>query len=133
MASLPGMVLSGDLVSGLTVSGSTSFSIDIPIVFGAAVDYTFALWAGSLPSSSVGLLGPSAGDVSFASSARLTGIQLFNVSGQALSTFTVDSGSGTLYGPGGVIAVPEPSTWLLMGAGLGALLWRRRGEYSARN
>ena len=119
VASLPGMSVTGDLVNGLNVSGSTTFFIDIPIVFGTAVDVTYGLWAASLPGSSAGQLTASAGDVSFISSARMTGIDVYTAAGQAVTAFTVSAGSGTLYGAAGV--VPEPATWLMMGLGLAAL------------
>lgn len=124
---LPGMTLTGDLVTGLTVSGSTTFSIDVPIIFGTALDVTYGLWAASLPSSSVGLLTGSGGKLSFLSSARMTGIEVLGATGQPVPGFSVTSGSGTLYGPAGVLpAVPEPGSTALMVLGLAALLVRRR-------
>ncbi|MBK7425300.1 MAG: PEP-CTERM sorting domain-containing protein [Propionivibrio sp.] len=126
VASLPGMTLTGDLVTGLTVSGSTTFSIDVPIVFGTALDVTYSLWGASLPSSSVGLLTGSGGDVSFISSARMTGIEVLGATGQPVSGFSVISGSGTLYGAAGVLpAVPEPGSTAMMVLGLATLLVRR--------
>lgn len=125
-AMLPGMTVTGDLANGFTVAGTTTFSFDIPIVFGVAQDIGLTMWAATLPRSNVGLLTASGSDASFFSSARLTGIQVFDSGGQALGNFTVTSGSGTLYGPGGVVAVPEPSVALLLGAGLLWLRARRR-------
>ncbi|WP_457424397.1 PEP-CTERM sorting domain-containing protein [Roseateles sp. P5_E7] len=124
--SLPGMTVTGDLGTGFTVAGSTTFSFDIPIVFGVAQDVGLSLWAAILPSSSAGQLTASAGDASFFSTAKLTGIQVFDSGGQAVNNFTVISGSGTLYGPGGVVAVPEPSVALLFCAGLLCLGGLRR-------
>ncbi|KQV46996.1 hypothetical protein ASC95_26170 [Pelomonas sp. Root1217] len=131
-AALPGMAVSGDPVHGVKVAGSTSFSFDVPIVFGVAQDIGLSLWAATLPRSSAGLLSASGADVSFLSSARLTGIEVFDSGGQAVPDFTITSGSGTLYGPGGVAAVPEPSTALMLGGGL--LCWigmRRHARVSA--
>lgn len=126
VATLPGMTVTGDLANGLNVAGSTTFFIDIPMVFGTAFDVSYGLWAASLPSSSAGLLTASAGDVSFISSARMTGIDVFTAAGQPVSNFTVSAGSGTLYGAGGVLPqVPEPATWLLMGLGVAVLVAHR--------
>jgi hypothetical protein len=128
-AALPGMAVTGGVANGITVAGATTFSFDIPIVFGVAQDIALTLWASTLPSSNLGLLTPSGSDASFFSSARLTGIQVLNSGGQALSDFTITSGSGTLYGPGGVIAVPEPGSALMLCAGLLCLgIFTRRGR-----
>lgn len=90
-------------------------------VFGTAVDVNFRMWAAALPRSNIGLLTASSGDAGFISSARLTGIRVLDASGNAVDDFGITAGSGTLYGPGGVVAVPEPGSWLLMAMGLLAL------------
>jgi hypothetical protein len=123
-SSLPGMTTTGDGVNGYTVAGSTTFSFDIPIVFGQSQEVRFSMWAATLPRSNLNLLTPSTGDASFFSSARLTGIQAFDSAGVAVNAFSVVSGSGTLYGPGGVLPVPEPGPAVLLLAGLLALRWR---------
>lgn len=135
VAGFPGMTTSGDLVNGVTVSGTTQFTLNLPIQFDTPTVFTFALWAAVLPSSSVGLLGPSAGDVSFLTSAMLTGIEVLGSDGRPVSNFTIDAASGTRYGSTGVIEggsdgipVPEPSGLELMLLGLavyGGLSWRR--------
>jgi hypothetical protein len=127
VATLPGIVVSGNNTVGQRVAGRTSFQLDIPITFGTPLELGYALWAGVLPSSSVLQPGPSAGEASFYSSLRLTGIELFDSSGQALASFGVSAGSGTVYGAAGV--VPEPAAAASMVAGLLALalaLRRRR-------
>src|SRR3954451_2502043 len=40
--SLPGMAVTGDLAAGFTISGSTTFTLNIPIVFGKTTELTFA-------------------------------------------------------------------------------------------
>ncbi|MEO5734956.1 MAG: PEP-CTERM sorting domain-containing protein, partial [Rubrivivax sp.] len=125
-SSLPGMTTTGDGVNGYTVAGSTTFAFNIPIVFGATQDLSFTLWAASIPRSNMGLLNASSGDASFFSSARLTGIQVYNSAGVAVPDFSIVSGSGTLYSSGGVVPVPEPAPTALLSAGLLALAWLRR-------
>lgn len=126
VAGFPGMTTTGDATLGYTVSGQTQFTVSMPITFGTAHEVSFALWAGLVPSSSVGLAGPSAGGLEFYSSVRLTGIELLDGLGQPLAQFSVSGGSGTVYGPGGVVAVPEPPAAALLLLGLVALLIRRR-------
>ena len=116
--SLPGMTVTGDRATGLTISGSTTFTLSIPIVFGKTTDLTFAAWAGIVPSSSVGLLTPSAGETEFSSTFKLTGITVTDASGTPLDTFSITSGSGTLYDRNGVVNVPEPAAYASLLFGL---------------
>lgn len=125
-SALPGIAITGDAVNGFTVAGTTTFSIDIPIQFGSVQEMSFSMWAATIPRSNVGLVTPSGGDASFLNSATLTGIEVFDSGGNALDAFTISSGSGTSYGPGGVIAVPEPRTALMLCLGLLCLPWLRR-------
>ena len=133
----PGMSLSGDLVNGFTVAGLTTFTLEIPIIFGTATDITYSLWAAALPSSSLGLLTPSATSIDFISTAKLTGIDVLDSSGRSVSAFSIVAGSGTLYdrngvvgnaGPGPSNGVPEPGSLPLMVMGLfgAAFAFRRR-------
>lgn len=122
VTALPGLAVSGNNAVGQRVTGSASFQFDMPIVFGTPMEATFSLWAGTLPSSSVGQAFASNGSASFYSSVRLTGIELFDAGGLAVPSFTVVSGSGTLYSAAGV--VPEPATAGLMLAGVLALGWK---------
>jgi hypothetical protein len=131
VASLPGLSVSGNNTVGQLATGSASFQFDIPIQYGTPLDVTYSLWAGTLPSSSVGQPGPSNGNASFYASLRLTGIQLFNGSGQSVPGFSVVSGSGTVYTAAGV--VPEPGAALLMLAGLLAWVPLRRRLSAGRS
>lgn len=143
VTAFPGFSVSGALGTGFTVAGSTTFTLNIPIVFGTATDITYSLWAASLPSSSFGLLTPSTGEVEFLSTVKLTGIELFDAAGLALDTFSIVSGSGTLYDRNGVVVaaapgdpngVPEPGTLLLVGlGGILAATTRRRARTQSRN
>jgi len=64
-------------------------------------------------------------DSSFISSAVLTGISA-RAGGVAVADFSVLSASGTGYGPGGLLPVPEPASVVLWSAGLLLLGGRRR-------
>ncbi len=66
-------------------------------------------------------------DAAFMSSALLTGISA-RAGAAAVSDFTVLSASGTAYGPGGLLPVPEPASLALWAGGLLALAarWRLR-------
>lgn len=65
----------------------------------------------------------------FMSTALLTGISA-RAGGVAITDFSVLSASGTAYGPGGLLAVPEPATVALWSAGL--LLLGLRGRVGRR-
>ena len=86
----------------------------------ASIRLNVGLWACVLTSSSVGQLTPTAGDASFMSTAKLTGIEVIDAAGNTVSNRLLVGGSGTLYDRSGVVgvappfAVPEPSTWALM-------------------
>ncbi len=108
VSDFPGFTVTGALATGITVAGSTTVTLNIPIVFGTATDFTYTLWAASLPSSSVGLLTPSTGEVEFLSTVDLTGIELFDAAGFSLDTFSIVSGSGTEYDRNGVVVAAEP-------------------------
>jgi hypothetical protein len=123
---LPGLTLTGTAAAGYTVAGTTTFSLDIPILFGSSQEMSFSLWASTIPRADVNLMIPGGGDASFYTSAKLTGIEVLDSGGNALPAFTIASGSGTLYGPEGVIAVPEPSTTAMLCAGLLCMLRLRR-------
>ncbi|MEO8627300.1 MAG: hypothetical protein ABI612_04260, partial [Betaproteobacteria bacterium] len=88
----PGMSVSGDLATGLTVSGSTTFALSIPITFGTPTDIKLALWAGTLAGSSVGLLAPSSGEVNCLSTVALTGIVVTDGSSNPLDSLSIRSG-----------------------------------------
>ena len=124
VASYPGITVTGNNTEGRLASGSASFQLNVPITFGAPVELNFALWAGTLPLSSVGQAFASNGTANFYSSVRMTGIEVLNSGGNAVPDFSVTSGSGTIYGAAGV--VPEPGTWMLLMSGLGAVALRTR-------
>jgi hypothetical protein len=114
----------GYVITPTSISGGGVFdTVPLDVVFGTPFDLTFGVFAYALPRS-----GSAAG--SFASTALLTGIDIFDAAGRRIDDFTIVSGSGTLYGPHGlqVAAVPEPTTTALLAAGLAGMFatWRRR-------
>jgi hypothetical protein len=114
----------GYVFTPTSIGGGGVFdTVPLDVVFGAPFELTFGVFAYALPRA-----GSAAS--SFASTALLTGIDIFDAAGQPIDDFTIVSGSGTLYGPHGlqVAAVPEPATTVLLAIGLAAMsgAWRRR-------
>ncbi len=89
-------------------------TFELPFVWGSAFDLKFGVLASAHPATG------STADINFASTATLTGIQLFS-NGQPVTDFTLVSGSGTPYDANGVHTVPEPSTSASMLGGLAAV------------
>jgi len=111
---------SGFTVTPTSVSGSAVLdTVSLPFVYGTPFDFTFGMLAIATPSSG------STADVSFAATALLTGIDVYNPVGQPVTDFSVTSGSGTRYDANGVhiSSVPEPGSLALalIGVGLASL------------
>lgn len=98
--------------TGSLGGSSTFFSLDLPMTWGTAWDVKVGLMAWAYGTA----------DANFLSTARLTGLTLFDANHTAVNTFSLTAASGTDY----VGAVPEPGSVVLMLAGLGALGWRAR-------
>ena len=120
-ASGPGRA--GFSVTPTSISGSGVFST-FPLEFtvGTPFDLEFGLFASA---------GPRAGSSNnaFSSTALLTGISVFDQSGQPVSNFSITSDSGVLYDASGAQIIPEPSTMALTAvtvAVLPAWRWLRR-------
>jgi len=89
---------------GSLIGGSTVFARDFPMVWGQAWDVQVGLVAWAYGTA----------DSNFLSTARLTGLTLYDANHNLVSAFNLSAASGTDY----VSAVPEPQTWLLLLLGL---------------
>ena len=76
--------------------GSTSFTLDVLAPVGVATEFNFVLWTSVLSFSSVGQLAPTAGNVSFMSTAKLTGIEVIDAAGNTVGNLALVGGSGKL-------------------------------------
>lgn len=97
---------------GLLSGGSTFEVKDFPMVWGQPWDVSVGLLAWAYGSA----------DADFLSTAKLTGVTLYDAHHVEVTQFSLIAASGTAY----VGAVPEPASWALLAAGLGAVAWRRR-------
>jgi len=101
----------GWVTSTGSLSGGSTFAIDMPMVWGQPWDLKVGLLAWAYGTA----------DSSFLSTAELTGLELFDAGHNPVTTFSITAASGTHY----AAAVPEPSTVVLMLAGLAGLMWRK--------
>jgi hypothetical protein len=112
--------ISGGLPAGWTTipdagtlgGGSTFYSFDLPMTWGTAWDVKVGLLAWAYGTA----------DTDFLSTAKLSGVTLFDANHTAISNFSLTAASGTDY----VNAVPEPASVVLMLAGMCAVAWRAR-------
>lgn len=96
--------------------GSTFYSLALPMTWGTAWNLQVGLMAWAYGTA----------DANFMSTARLTGVTLYDASHTVVSNVSLTAASGTNY----LNAVPEPASVLLMLAGLGALgLLARRSRF----
>ena len=95
---------------GSLAGGSTFSSLDFAMVWGQAWDVKVGLVAFAYGTA----------DSDFLSTAKLTGITLYDANHKLVSDFTLSAASGTNY----VSAVPEPQAWLLWLTGLVLVGWR---------
>ena len=92
---------------GSLSGGSTFFARDFPMVWGQPWDLKVGLVAWAYGTA----------DSNFLSTARLTGVLLYDANRNLVSQFSLSAASGTDY----VTAVPEPQTWALWLLGLAGL------------
>ncbi len=118
-ASTVGDVLSGFTLGARSISGAGQvYTYAMPFVFGTPFDFTLGLAAWSAPGRD------GAGQVDF--SAWVSRIAA-SVGGVPVTDFGVVAASGTPYGSGGVLPVPElPPAWLLAVGALFLSLCRSR-------
>lgn len=101
---------------GSLIGGSTVFARDFPMVWGQAWDVDVGLVAWAYGTA----------DSNFLSTAKLTGLTLYDANHNLLSEFSLSTASGTNY----VTAVPEPQTWALSLLGLALLGGRGARRFS---
>jgi hypothetical protein len=93
----------------------------LPFSFGSS----FALSVGFAAATDAGPFGTSSAVADFIDTAILSGIQVFDGEGNAVTGWTIASASGVSYGPNGVggppAGVPMPSTLVLLALGLTGL------------
>ena len=104
--------------TGSLSGGSVFYSLDLPIVWGTPWDVTVGLLAWSYGTADAQLL----------HTATLSGLELFDATGNPVTDFNLSSASGTDY----VSPVPEPGSATLLLAGIALLAWRERGSRESR-
>jgi len=105
----------GWVTSTGSLSGGSTFEIELPMVWGQPWDLKVGLLAWAYGTA----------DADFLTTAELTGLELFDAGHNPVTTFSITSASGTDY----AASVPEPGTLMLMFAGLVGLAGlARRGK-----
>jgi hypothetical protein len=120
---VPGCVTGSGSFTCTNATFSTSM---LPITFGMPMTFDFGL-ASAVEADDDQTVASDPPNIS------LNSIQVYNASGQMLQDFTIQSGSGAVYGADGIEAepanTPEPSSFVLAGIGLtiaGVIRRRRR-------
>jgi hypothetical protein len=110
-----------------TCTNATFQSSALPVDFGVPTTFAFGLLT-ALQANDSQTLDSDPPNMS------LSGIQVYNAAGQPISEFTIQSGSGAVYGADGIESepanAPEASTLLLTGLGLAAVGAVRRRRNS---
>lgn len=113
-------------VTGIgTVSGTTSVTTGaMEFFYGVPTELQTGLLAQVKPAT-LGVV-PGHAEASFMTTAKVTGVEVFDGAGNSVSDFTIDAQSGAHYGPNGIIAVPEPAGIWLVVVGLVTMVACRR-------
>jgi hypothetical protein len=110
----------GVKVSNLFFASSEVVSTQFPITFGQAETFTIILVT---ESTITNFSAAQSVEADYINTAILNGFEVMDANGNPVNSFTVTSGSGTVYPDA---TLPEPSTFLTVALAIPFLAWRRK-------
>jgi len=101
---------------GTVAGASTVTTGPMEFFYGLPVELQIGLLAQIEPITRGGTPGHS--DASFMTTAKVTGVEVLDAAGNAVSDFSIDAQSGAHYGVNGIVAAPEPAAAVLLAVGI---------------